>query len=89
MATIHISEVEAARDFAGLLAKVRMGTEVIIDGGDRQSVVIHTTSVSRRTLREALALLQTSSTIVDDGFAHDVQAAQDHFNRTPIADPWE
>ena len=33
MAVIHISEAEAARDFAGLLARVRAGTEVVIEGG--------------------------------------------------------
>ncbi|MGA8161213.1 MAG: hypothetical protein WCB76_10420 [Acidobacteriaceae bacterium] len=33
MATIRISEAEAARDFAALLARVRAGTEVIIESG--------------------------------------------------------
>jgi antitoxin (DNA-binding transcriptional repressor) of toxin-antitoxin stability system len=31
MATIHISEAEAVRDFAGLLARVRLGVEVVIE----------------------------------------------------------
>jgi hypothetical protein len=29
MATVHISEAEAAGDFAGLMAKVRAGAEVV------------------------------------------------------------
>jgi hypothetical protein len=31
MATIHISEADAARDFAGLMARVRAGVDVVID----------------------------------------------------------
>ena len=31
MATYHISEAEAARDFAGVLARVREGSEVVIE----------------------------------------------------------
>jgi antitoxin (DNA-binding transcriptional repressor) of toxin-antitoxin stability system len=31
MAVIHISESEAVRDFASVLAKVRAGTEIVID----------------------------------------------------------
>lgn len=33
MATIHISEEEAARDFPGLLARVRAGAEIVIESG--------------------------------------------------------
>ena len=31
MATIRISEAEAARNFAGLLAQVRAGAEIVIE----------------------------------------------------------
>jgi hypothetical protein len=33
MSTIHISEAEAASNFSGLMAWVRAGAEVIIEGG--------------------------------------------------------
>jgi antitoxin (DNA-binding transcriptional repressor) of toxin-antitoxin stability system len=33
MAVIHISEADAARDFASLMAKVRAGEEVVIESG--------------------------------------------------------
>jgi hypothetical protein len=33
METIHISEADAARDFAALLARVRGRAEVVIDSG--------------------------------------------------------
>jgi antitoxin (DNA-binding transcriptional repressor) of toxin-antitoxin stability system len=32
LATYHIPEAEAARDFAGLLARVRAGADVVVEG---------------------------------------------------------
>jgi antitoxin (DNA-binding transcriptional repressor) of toxin-antitoxin stability system len=40
MAIIHISEVEAVRDFATLLDHVRAGSEVIIDGDSAPVAVL-------------------------------------------------
>jgi antitoxin (DNA-binding transcriptional repressor) of toxin-antitoxin stability system len=37
---IHISEAEAASDFAGLLARVRAGAEVVIENGKLPVAVI-------------------------------------------------
>ena len=34
MATVHVTEAEAARDFGGVLARVRAGDEVLIESGD-------------------------------------------------------
>jgi antitoxin (DNA-binding transcriptional repressor) of toxin-antitoxin stability system len=38
---IRISEAEAASDFAGLLARVRAGAEVVIESGNLAVAVIH------------------------------------------------
>ena len=38
---IHISEAEAANDFAGLLARVRAGAEIVIESGKLPVAVIH------------------------------------------------
>ena len=38
---IHISEAEAASDFAGLLARVRSSAEVVIESGKLPVAVIH------------------------------------------------
>ena len=38
---IHISEAEAARDFAALMARVRAGEEIVIESGDLPVAVIH------------------------------------------------
>jgi antitoxin (DNA-binding transcriptional repressor) of toxin-antitoxin stability system len=40
MAVIHISEAEAARDFAGLLARVRAGAEIVIENGAQPVAVL-------------------------------------------------
>jgi len=40
MATIRISETEAARDFAGLMARVRAGAEVVIESDARAVAVV-------------------------------------------------
>ncbi len=38
---IHVSEADAAKDFAGLLARVRSGAEVIIENGKTPVAVVH------------------------------------------------
>lgn len=40
MATIHISETDAARDFPGLMAQVRAGAEVVIESDARAVAVM-------------------------------------------------
>ena len=58
---IHISEAEAASDFAGLLARVRAGAEVIIENGKLPVAVIHAPVPPRRTISECIALLPEDS----------------------------
>ncbi|HWF67735.1 MAG TPA: hypothetical protein VN670_10530 [Acidobacteriaceae bacterium] len=76
MATIHISAAEAARDFAGLLARVRAGAEVVIEDGPLTVAVLHTPAPPGRSIEECTALLpENSSATIDEQFAHDVQQA--------------
>ena len=42
MATTHISETEAARDFVGLLKRARAGEDIAIDFGDERVVTLRT-----------------------------------------------
>jgi antitoxin (DNA-binding transcriptional repressor) of toxin-antitoxin stability system len=63
---IHISEAEAASDFAGLLARVRAGAEVVIESGKLLVAVIHPPAPPRRTISECIALLPEDSTVVID-----------------------
>jgi prevent-host-death family protein len=76
MATFHISEHEAARDFAGLLSRVRSGAEVVIESNALPVAVLHTPTPPRRSIEECIALLPAdSSATIDEDFAADVEAA--------------
>jgi antitoxin (DNA-binding transcriptional repressor) of toxin-antitoxin stability system len=76
MAVIHISESEAALDFAGLMARVREGAEVVIENGPDAVAVLHTPVPPRRSIDECIALLpEDSSATIDEDFASDVAAA--------------
>jgi len=87
---IHISEAEAASDFAGLLARVRAGAEVVIENGELPVAVIHAPAPPRRTISECIELLPEDSTAtVDADFAKDVEAAIES-HREPLTPPsWE
>jgi antitoxin (DNA-binding transcriptional repressor) of toxin-antitoxin stability system len=76
MATFHISEAEAARDFAGLLARVRAGAEVVIENDICPVAVLHMPAPPRRSIEECIALLPADSkATIDEDFASDVAAA--------------
>ena len=87
---IHISEADAARDFAGLLARVRAGAEVVIESGKLPVAVIHAPIPPRRSISECIALLPEDSTAtIDADFAKDVEAAVES-HREPLEPPaWD
>ena len=79
MATVHISEAEAARDFAGLMARVRAGTEVVIDDAS-PAVKLSVVAVrSGRLLSESIALAEAHAAklgyepAMDADFAADME----------------
>jgi antitoxin (DNA-binding transcriptional repressor) of toxin-antitoxin stability system len=86
----HISESEAASDFASLLSRVRAGAEVIIERNKMPVAVLRAPMPTRRTLSECLALLPEASTAtIDPDFAEDVEAAIES-HREPLEPPeWE
>jgi antitoxin (DNA-binding transcriptional repressor) of toxin-antitoxin stability system len=76
MATYRVSEAEAARDFASLLARVRAGAEVVIESDSKPVAVVRGPGAQVRTLEEAAALLPADSkAVMDDDFARDIEAA--------------
>jgi antitoxin (DNA-binding transcriptional repressor) of toxin-antitoxin stability system len=95
---INISEAEAASDFAGLLARVRAGAEVVIESGKLPVAVIHAPTAPRRTISECIALLPEDSTavmdadfaaVMDADFAKDIEAAIES-HREPLEPPsWD
>ena len=90
MATIHISEADAYRDFAGMLARVRAGAEVIIEDSASPAVVLRT-AVERplRRLSESLRLAKEhgSKVTLDGGFARDLEAVVNS-HPEPLENPW-
>lgn len=78
MGVVHISEEEAIRDFAAVLAKVDAGEEVVIDRPG--SAVRLERSVPRRTVAESIAILDAlpgERGYMDEGFARDVRELRD------------
>lgn len=88
---IHISEKEAATtNVASLLARVRAGAEVVIEGEGRPLAVLRLPEPVRRTISECIALLpEDSSATIDADFAKDVAAAVESL-REPLSPPsWD
>ena len=89
---IHISEKEAASDFASVLARVRAGAEVVIESESRKLpvAVVHLPVPPRRSISECIALLPEDSTaVMDADFAKDVEAAIES-HREPLEPPaWD
>jgi antitoxin (DNA-binding transcriptional repressor) of toxin-antitoxin stability system len=61
MAVIHISEAEAAGDFAALMARVRAGQEIVIESGSHPIAVIRAAPPPRRSISESIALAKARS----------------------------
>lgn len=88
---IHISEKEAASDFASLLARVRAGTEVVIEHDTRPVAVVRPAEPHVRLLSESLRLAREhgSTATLDPDFAKDVEAAIES-HREPLNPPaWD
>jgi antitoxin (DNA-binding transcriptional repressor) of toxin-antitoxin stability system len=87
---IHISEADAVSDFAGLLARVRAGAEIVIESDKLPVAVIHAPVPPRRSISECIALLPEDSTAtIDADFAKDVEAAVEG-HREPLDPPaWD
>ena len=58
VATIHISEAEAARDLPGLLARVRAGEEIIIESDTYSATVLRAAAPPRSSISESIALAE-------------------------------
>lgn len=88
---IHISEAEAANDFASLMARVRAGAEVVIEHGAQAVAVVHPAEPPVRLLSESLRLAREhgSTATLDADFAKDLEAAIDS-HREPLSPPaWD
>jgi antitoxin (DNA-binding transcriptional repressor) of toxin-antitoxin stability system len=89
---VHISEAEAASNFADVLARVRAGAEIVIDG--HEPIVIAARSSKPepgRLLSESIALAEAhgSTATLDADFGRDLEAIVNS-HREPLNPPaWE
>jgi antitoxin (DNA-binding transcriptional repressor) of toxin-antitoxin stability system len=88
---IHISEAEAASDFAGLLARVRAGAEVVIESGKLPVAVVRPAEPHVRLLSESLRLAKEHAcpATLDGDFARDLEEVINS-HREPLNPPaWD
>lgn len=88
---IHMSEAEAASDFASLMARVRAGAEVVIEKDERPVAVVRPAETGVRLLSESLRLAREhgSKATLDQDFGKDVEAVIDS-HREPLNPPaWD
>lgn len=88
---IHVTEAEAASDFAALLARVRAGTEVVIEDGPTPVAVVHPVEPYVRPLSESLRIArERGSTVTLDGeFAKDLEAVVASHREPLNAPEWD
>jgi antitoxin (DNA-binding transcriptional repressor) of toxin-antitoxin stability system len=85
-----MSAAEAARDFPGLLARVRAGAEVVIEDPSASPVVLRPAAEpSLRRLSESLRLAKeyASTVTLDGGFGKDLEAVLNS-HPEPLNNPW-
>ena len=78
MATIRISEAEAARDFAGLMERVRAGAEIVIEKPASPAVMLRVAETPRgRLLSESITLAEAHAKVMGDEPVMDADFAAD------------
>ncbi len=90
MQTIHISDIEAVSDFAGLLAKVRAGSEIIIEHGSKPIAIVRAPEPPALSLDERIALLPKNSlAVIDEDFIRDMEEVKAHYRNQPRTSLWD
>jgi antitoxin (DNA-binding transcriptional repressor) of toxin-antitoxin stability system len=75
MAVVHMSEADVVKDIAAVLAKVRLGSEIVIEQGNRPVAVIKPSKPAGRMISEVIADLKArgSEATMDEDFARDIE----------------
>jgi antitoxin (DNA-binding transcriptional repressor) of toxin-antitoxin stability system len=79
MPVTYVSETEAIRDIAGLLARAQSGEEIVIQKDSAPSVVLRKAALPRRSISESIALAEARSEelgykpVMDAPFAADIE----------------
>jgi antitoxin (DNA-binding transcriptional repressor) of toxin-antitoxin stability system len=88
---LHVSEADVVKDIAAVLEKVRRGSEVVVEKNHRPIAVIKPSKPVGRPISEVIAELTArgSNAVIDDDFAHDIEAGIEA-HRQPWTPPsWE
>jgi hypothetical protein len=91
MGTVRISEAEAIRDIAGLLARAREGDEIVIETNSAPSVVLRKAEEPYlRKLSESLRIARErgSKVTLDEDFGRDLEAVINS-HPEPLQNPWD
>jgi antitoxin (DNA-binding transcriptional repressor) of toxin-antitoxin stability system len=75
MAVVHMSEADVVKDIAAVLAKVRQGSEIVIEQDNRAVAVIKPSKPAGRMISDVIADLKArgSDAVMDDNFARDIE----------------
>ena len=86
MAVVHMSEADVVKDIVAVPAKVRQGSEIVIEQGNRPVAIIKPSQPAGRMISEVIADLKTrgSDATVDDDFARDIEEAINAHRRPSI-----
>lgn len=94
MAVVHISDADAIRDLAGIMARVYAGEEIVIDNGTLTVAMVPSAIPSRRSVSECIAFAKKHEEetgevpVLDPDFAADVKEIVQ--NRKPWNPPtWD
>lgn len=70
-----MTEAEVVNNIADVMRKVRQGSEIIIEQGDRPVAVIRPTKPAGRMISDVIADLKArgSTAAIDDDFARDIE----------------
>lgn len=87
---VYITEAEAIREIASVLARVEKGAEVVVKKDDRAVAVIHRAPETGRLLSECLALAEAhgSTVTLDEGFESDLMDVIESRNE-PLEARWD
>lgn len=91
MAVVHMSENDVVKDIVAVLARVRQGSEIIIEQGSRPVAVIKPAQPAGRMISEVIAALEANgaNAVLDEDFARDVAARINAHSETWNPPSWE
>ena len=80
-AVVHMSEAEVVDNIAAVLAKIRGGSEIVIEQGDLKIAIVEQLKPAGRLISKLITDLKVRGVAVtmDDNCAHDIIYRSGHF----------